>query len=909
MLNIASWFKRKQPLWQQKDADARATGVAQSADPKLIEQLPEIARNDPDAQVRLRAIKRIDGLETLRAIADGDTDAAVRQAAKDRLIADLKRGGDGAERLAIVRAAHDRTQLEALAKDAHHPNVRWAALQQLNRAAAYKNAAMHDADPALRRRALAEIRDANALKAIIEAARKTDKALSREAASALEALKLKAGDPAALRERALKLCQALEDLVRRVERDEAPVLKLREDWRALGEIGDAALKQRFDGALKTLRETIDAPQLREEARAERVQARADIINTLERLATEANDDLDLEAQIGGLDQLIGVSRAAWAQQAAADLSDTERARYDEAAANAQARLVALVAERPADPKVAALSESIDALAKRRGHAQRDIDAFAPQIQALRTQLPDSASNRAALGALDARLQAMGEKLKESAALAQSLALSAEGWIDELMAALERGDSRQALEIDQRIFNAQNKVKPAQLAIKPAARKRLDEAEAQLAELKKWRGWSQADARTRLIEDAEALKAAGLHPDALEERARELRDAWRKLESRKPEEAKAQRAPFDAAIDAALAPAKAYLDKRNALQNQRLASSRELLEQLQNVPAEIPDFNALRDLIKLGRDEQRQIDALPPKARGKHARALRDALDALAKRLDAHFDELGEQRETLIRAAENLAQHADVRHAIAQSKALNERWKAIKGLPRKRDQGYWERFRAAIDGIYARANSERDQARAAEAELNQRESALMERIRAFDATAADAASALAALRAEVHANGASKLDAAIDRADAKLHDAQENAARAERDARVDTLIHKLTQRRNGALIDTPTEPEWDDALAHQAPREPATALAQTLLIELELITALPSPDSDADERMALNLGRLKKRMRGELRDEPARESHPLIARYLEIEIEPTLAAALDARLAAVLKRLGGAEARD
>ncbi|MEM1091795.1 MAG: hypothetical protein AAGI67_15540, partial [Pseudomonadota bacterium] len=65
------------PRWQHKDPAIRAREVARSEDPRLINELSQIARSDADPDVRLAASRRVTHLDTLFAIASLDSAPAV----------------------------------------------------------------------------------------------------------------------------------------------------------------------------------------------------------------------------------------------------------------------------------------------------------------------------------------------------------------------------------------------------------------------------------------------------------------------------------------------------------------------------------------------------------------------------------------------------------------------------------------------------------------------------------------------------------------------------------------------------------------------------------------------------------------------------------------------------------------
>src|SRR5512146_1903423 len=69
------------PTWQDKEASVRLAAVAADADPELLAALPELTRSDPDARVRLAALRRLNDYERWRERSTGDADADVPRVA------------------------------------------------------------------------------------------------------------------------------------------------------------------------------------------------------------------------------------------------------------------------------------------------------------------------------------------------------------------------------------------------------------------------------------------------------------------------------------------------------------------------------------------------------------------------------------------------------------------------------------------------------------------------------------------------------------------------------------------------------------------------------------------------------------------------------------------------------------
>jgi len=70
MIKASQWFA---PKWKQQDAEVRASAVAKGEEQALLDALPEIARSDDNASVRMAALaRRKDDFKLLRGPAKDD---------------------------------------------------------------------------------------------------------------------------------------------------------------------------------------------------------------------------------------------------------------------------------------------------------------------------------------------------------------------------------------------------------------------------------------------------------------------------------------------------------------------------------------------------------------------------------------------------------------------------------------------------------------------------------------------------------------------------------------------------------------------------------------------------------------------------------------------------------------------
>ena len=239
------------PKWQDKDASVRRAALAADRDPELAAALPEIARRDEDAGVRLAALQRLADYEAWRERSTGDADATVRNAAREAYVSLLCSGAGGAppipRRIAELETLSEE-EIERVASSAADVALRREAIVRVGKQTLLAQRAAADPDASLRLALIERVTDATLLGRIAERTRKTDKAVSRRARERLQASEIATGDAHAISERARTLCERAESLMRNPNADAREQLNAIEaEWNSLRDV-PAALSARFRGA-------------------------------------------------------------------------------------------------------------------------------------------------------------------------------------------------------------------------------------------------------------------------------------------------------------------------------------------------------------------------------------------------------------------------------------------------------------------------------------------------------------------------------------------------------------------------------------------------------------------------------------------------------------------------------------
>lgn len=845
----------RKPEWEHRDASRRAAAVAAADDAELLAKLPDLARNDEDAGVRLAAVRRIDDLALLGDRMRNDADAAVRGAARQRF---LQRLLDAAvavpERERVVRVEEDGEILVAIAEQAPEAALRRLALERIQRPGLIAERCVKDPDPGLRAWLLERVEDVATLERIAERVRKSDKLLARTARERVQAARLAAGDPQATRERALAICEELDHLRRSVD----PAAAERRD----------RLAQEWDG----LRSRLD------EAMARRVQGYFDALAMALAGPPEPAPSVPAESA-----------------PAVAEHAPSEPPREPDPALTA---LLAELEARAARLDATTLAE----LEKRWLTRLRQVEPLLPEEQAQAQRFRQ-------------RAHELEQQLREQARQRQALVEALPERVAALEAALAAGQVQEAQELQQHIEADRKRLRDA---FPRALGRRLLQAEQELDRLAQWQRWSGNKARLRLIEQVEQLAGSGLHPDALAVRLKELQAEWQRLDETEAQPQRGEHplaARFHAAGRRVLAPARPYFEKRSEL---RGARRDEVAGFITDANTRLGEASGVRELHVLRReviDHLRLGEDLEHGVRRELARQLRDLLARINAALAANEAEGEAAKRKLLANLRRDLMHVELAAALPIARQAQATWKSLPRAARKLEDALWAELRELVDPWFAKADSRQRERHEAERATASEAGAILAELEALAqadaATLAHAETRLAAVQTRWRALAAELPEAdeepapptrerrtprpvrkparaglderAFDRAVAAVQAARSRVAEA---ARRDGLKHLFeasvlcdrieSAGAGGAALDvTAFEtqlaalglPADARAQIHARRTAPlmsdatATQRAHELIVLAELARGLESPEADRELRRRLQIERLSERLSG------------------------------------------------
>lgn len=380
--------------------------------------------------------------------------------------------------------------------------------------------------------------------------------------------------------------------------------------------------------------------------------------------------------------------------------------------------------------------------------------------------------------------------------------------------------------------------------------RMQLLNGQLRELTDWQGFATEPKQIALCEQMEYLADQPMDPEAKAERIKELQNEWRELGGSSDRSLWSR---FKAASDKAYEPCKAYFSAKSGLKQANLEKRSAICEQLENFLTNADwssiDWKAAERIHQTARQEWKE--AWPVEFRDN--RTVQKRFDELLKQMEAPLDEERRKNEGLkqeiVDKAQALEDHEPLQEAMSRAKALQADWQAIGITRHREDRKLWQAFRKACDQIFARRDAERSEQQQASRAADESAQAALQKSSGVtnDSDEQTVTTALALLR-EIDASTLTKS--------------------------VREQVHQETQRLNKILSGLQLRDKmasWQslvlaaasgDFASDSAPEHWA-ALAETsdtrepteLVIRAEILCGVPSPETDQQRRMEIQVQRL------------------------------------------------------
>ena len=248
---------------------------------------------------------------------------------------------------------------------------------------------------------------------------------------------------------------------------------------------------------------------------------------------------------------------------------------------------------------------------------------------------------------------------------------------------------------------------------------------QIENLKDWQDYIAAPRKPLLLKEAEALAAEPLAIDEQAQKIKVLRQQWNSLGKLDNEADQTLNQAFEDIIEQAFAPCRQFYLQQEQQREANLAVKQTLITSLTELSTTpLPEA----DLVKQVRVLQQQWQAIGEvdhKQREALNQQYRAQLAPLKALINQFYQDNAEQKQQLLKQAQSLLELDSVSDAIEQAKRLQEKWKTIPHAGKKVEAELWPAFRAANDQIFAQLKSQQQQEKhAVDAQIAQANTLLM-----------------------------------------------------------------------------------------------------------------------------------------------------------------------------------------
>ena len=246
---------------------------------------------------------------------------------------------------------------------------------------------------------------------------------------------------------------------------------------------------------------------------------------------------------------------------------------------------------------------------------------------------------------------------------------------------------------------------------------------ELRDFADWQRWANLGVQEDLCAELEAL--AGVEDDGqLAARYRNVMARWRQAADVPKDRGEQLRARFEAAHQKVYERCQKYLTAQAADRERNLARRLALVEEAERLASSTDWLRTVQRITEL-QAEWKQIGPVPRRQQQETWDRFRAACGTfftrrkhdLAQRKQEWAQNL-ERKEALIARVEALEAVTDIPAAVAQARQVQAEWKQIGAVQRKRSDAIWQRFRAACDAVFSRAQAAEHEAAADKVEARE-----------------------------------------------------------------------------------------------------------------------------------------------------------------------------------------------
>lgn len=501
------------------------------------------------------------------------------------------------------------------------------------------------------------------------------------------------------------------------------------------------------------------------------------------------------------------------------------------------------------------------------------------------QWPDAVESPQWYQQFKQKLAALKGNKAEQQQQQKELLSTAEKTLKALEKAIKDGHVKEANKHNQQVIQL---FKQLPQKASQALRRQQQGLFAQLQEMRDWAGFAIIPKKEALINEMQSLIGSPIANNLLAEKIQALQEEWKALSTAGVRDHELWQ-QFSEAAEKAFEPCKAFFAEQSEIRKkfaeQRQALTAELDHYEQAMDWAVADWPAVQKTLETARSTFRSLGPIEHNLHIKTLESFNNVCDRIYMHLKQQYDRNLELKRTLVTQAEKLAASEELKGIVDKVKALQANWKDVGVTPRGPDQKLWRQFREHCDAIFQRLDEQRQERKAEISETVTTAESLV--------TAALASQDEQALKeANQHIHSVSLPKAIFQKLNKQLSEAKTAQEQAAQQQAMQGLIARLENLHA------------DDAAWQQACEFPLAAgynadlfqqardgklnneeSAHDLCLLMEIVADQPSPASDNEQRMQLQVQRLAEGLGKGLSQ--AEEAQQLIERWLAVQSTPEL----------------------
>ncbi|BBN81287.1 hypothetical protein PA25_12720 [Pseudoalteromonas sp. A25] len=377
----------------------------------------------------------------------------------------------------------------------------------------------------------------------------------------------------------------------------------------------------------------------------------------------------------------------------------------------------------------------------------------------------------------------------------------------------------------------------------------------LTEVRDWQKYAATPKRAELLAQLdEKLAETDVDPKQRAKDVKLLRVRWNELGRIDTEEEKSQAAQFDEKIERLFAPCREFFAQQEQQREQAKQAREQIIAQMKTLAAEdtqAGDFDwrqfegQFNRLLKQWRSSG-SVDGAVYKALNAEYKTHYNGVN---ERLKSYHKSNAELKQQLVDQAQQQLESDDLAQACEQLKALQKQWQSIGFAGSKQEHTLWQNFRAHNDAVFAKRSEQFELQKQQESEQETEQQAQL------DALASRLNNDLSASQLEQLANEVSALQLLPSMKKLQTGLADKIAQHQQK------LVAKKDQQKYDDLIDaleqgTEVAQQWLQA------GETSELNAQQLLLRLEILADIDTPEPFKSQRMVEQVALLDAKLQGE-----------------------------------------------